>query len=259
METIKRTIQRILSDIRARRNIEAYVVTVIAIAFAVLTVAGDLVPDSLKMAAILAALGLLVFDLTVPEQAALSLDEILNDRSHFRPLPERIKGARKLWIYGPSAVNILNQENTLAIKDSILSHADGEFRVIIQDPDAKGAMDILVQQLDNSLDFQLQELPAAIQITLSILRKLAGWKVSGTFEHRLLAFNPGFSMVVIDPDKNSGVAIVEFYGFYHEHTASRMNIEITRSQSERWFTYWVSQFDRMWEAARQPESAQQQH
>jgi hypothetical protein len=256
VDNIKRTVQRIVSDLRARRNIEDYVVSAIAIVFAVLTVAGDLVSDSLKMAAILSALGLLVFHLTVPEQAALSLDEILNDRSHFPPLPERIKGARKLWIYGPSAVNVLSQENTLAIKNEILSHADGEFRVIIQDPDAKEAVNILIQQLDKPLDFQLQELPAAIQITLSILHKLAGWKVSGTFEYRLLPFNPGFSMVVIDPDKNSGLVIVEFYGFYHEHTASRMNIEITRSQSERWFTYWVSQFDRMWEAARQPESAE---
>jgi hypothetical protein len=245
-----------IDDIRARRNVEAYVVSGIAIIFAVLTVAGDLVSDSLKMAAILSALGLLVFNLTVPEHTALSLDEILNDRSHFRPLPERIKGARRLWIYGPSAVNILNQENTLAIKDEILAHADGEFRVIIQDPDAKEAVNILIQQLDKSLDFQLQDLPSAIRITLSILQKLAGWKVNGTFEYKLLTFNPGFSMVVIDPDRNSGVVIVEFYGFYHEHTASRMNIEITRSASERWFTYWVGQFDRMWEAARQPESAQ---
>jgi hypothetical protein len=109
-------------------------------------------------------------------------------------------------------VNILGVENSLAIKDHILSQKDGELRVIVQNPNEKAAVDILIKQLDESIDYKLQDFPHAIQETLTRLRNIKQWNVAGTFEYRLLDYCPGFSMVAIDPDKNDGVVIVEFYG-----------------------------------------------
>jgi len=254
IDSLKRTGKRIFADIRALRNIDSYVVALFAIVFAILTAFGDSIPDQFKMAALLAGVALLVFNITTPEQkTGGNLDDFLNDRTSFPPFKERIKNARKLWIYGPSAVNILGAENSLAIKDNVLSQKDGELRVIIQNPNEKAAVDILIRQLDESIDYKVQDLPHAIQETLSRLRNMKQWKTQGTFEYRMLDYCPGFSMVVVDPDKNSGTVIVEFYGFHHEHTASRMNIEITKAKSERWYTYWVSQFDYMWRDAKAPE------
>jgi hypothetical protein len=149
-------------------------------------------------------------------------------------------------------VNILGVENSLAIKDHILSQKDGELRVIVQNPNEKAAVDILIKQLDESIDYKLQDFPHAIQETLTRLRNIKQWNVAGTFEYRLLDYCPGFSMVAIDPDKNDGVVIVEFYGYHHEHMVRRMNIEITKAKSERWYLYWVSQFDYMWKDAKAP-------
>jgi hypothetical protein len=254
IDAFNRTLKRIFTDIRSLRNIDAYVVALFAVTFAVLTAFGDNIPDQYKMAALLAGMALLVFNITVPEQKnGGKLDDFLNDRSSFPPFRERIKSAHKLWIYGPSAVNILGAENSLAIKDSVLSQKDGELRIIVQNPNEKAAIDILIKQLDELIDYKVQDLPQAIQETLTRLKNMKHWKTSGTFEYRLLDYCPGFSMVVIDPDRNNGVVIVEFYGFYHEHTANRMNIEITKAQSERWYTYWVSQFDHMWQHARPPQ------
>ncbi len=254
IDAIRSTSKRILTDIRARRNIDSYVVAFFTLVFAIHTLVGDIVPDQYRMAALLAGVGLLVFNITVPEhKQSGSLDDYLNDRKSFPPFKERIRNARKLWIYGPSAVNILGAENSLAIKDNILNHKDGELRVILQNPNEKAAIDILIRQLDESIDFKVQDLPQAIQETLARLRNMKQWKIQGTFEYRMLDYCPGFSMVVIDPDKKHGVVIVEFYGFHHEHTASRMNIEITNARSERWYLYWVSQFDYMWLASKSPE------
>jgi hypothetical protein len=257
IDAFKRTSKRIFADIRSLRNIDAYVVALFAVVFAVFTAFGDSIPDQYKMAALLAGVALLVFNITTPEQKpSATLDDYLNDRSSFPPLKERIKTAHKLWIYGPSAVNILGAENSLAIKNSILNQKDGELRIIIQNPNEKAAMDILIRQLDELIDYKVQDLPHAIQETLDRLRHMRQWKTMGTFEYRLLDYCPGFSMVAIDPDKNNGVVIVEFYGFYHEHTANRMNIEITKALSERWYTYWVSQFDHMWKHAKSPEEVE---
>ena len=58
--------------------------------------------------------------------------------------------------------------------------------------------------------------------------------------------DPDFSLVLIDPDRNTGQIIVELYGFHNESTRSRMHIVIDKKTSERWFTYWYSQFEYMW-------------
>jgi hypothetical protein len=62
------------------------------------------------------------------------------------------------------------------------------------------------------------------------------------------------SLVAIDPGAKQGTVIVEFHGFHNEATASRMHLELTRQLSERWYSYWVEQFDHIWRAA-EPEAA----
>jgi hypothetical protein len=81
------------------------------------------------------------------------------------------------------------------------------------------------------------------------------WKARGSFDYKLLNYNPGFSLVAVDPSSRNGQVIVEFHGFHNEATSSRMHIELTRQQSERWYTYWTEQFQRIWDAAAPPTSA----
>ena len=46
--------------------------------------------------------------------------------------------------------------------------------------------------------------------------------------------------------------IVEFHGFHNQVTNTRIHIELTRTISEQWCSYWVVQFERMWQAAQEP-------
>ncbi len=78
---------------------------------------------------------------------------------------------------------------------------------------------------------------------------MAAWHVNGSFEYRLLDYNPGFSLVAIDPSARDGRLIVEFHGFHNEATSSRMHMELARQQSDHWYAYWSEQFNRIWEAA----------
>lgn len=252
MRGITRFFQRVLADVVAGRNIEAYAVTAVAITLAVIGVVDDVVPDSLKFAAILAALALLVLKSTAPDKQAVDLDAVLMDRQSYGPFREFIQGAQTLWIYGPSAVNVLR--NAHDIKREVLDRG-GTLRVLIQDPASPLGMDVLVRQLDKFYDLA-DDIKTALR-TLDNMQRQS----PGAVEYGLVPYSPGFSLLVVDPDGRDGRLVVEFYGYENEQIIDRMHITIARHQSQYWFEYWANQYDLMWKARRdprtQPEGAQQ--
>ncbi len=245
-----RFFRRILTDIKNRRNIEVYVLSFAAFAVALVSVFADAVlaslGDNIVNSIILATLGLLVLNISTPKVQESSLDDYLDDRSNLGSFEERIKGARKLYIYAPSAANILHGDNAEAIRKEILTRSDGELRVVIQNPDRADAVNILVDQLDRSVEFQVQHLPEELQRTLRQFKLIDSWNTPGTAELKLLDYSPGFSIVMLDPDRISGQVIVEMHGFQNESTRSRMHVIINKRDSERWFTYWYEQFENIW-------------
>jgi hypothetical protein len=237
--SIVRGLRRVFADILAGKNIEAYVVAAIAIALAVLGVLDNAVSDDWKLTAILAALALLVFNTTRTDNKVIDLDAVLQDRQSFGAFQDVIKGKRVLWIYGPSAINVLR--DSAHIKREILDRG-GEVRIIIQDMQSEAGMHILAQQIDQTMD-----LKNSIVMSHDLLKRMKGW---GKVELRVLSYSPGFSLVVVDPDARDGKAIVEFFGYRNELITERMHIEITRQQSQHWFEYWADQFQKMWDEAR---------
>jgi len=238
---IVRAFRRIFADILAGKNVEAYVVSVIAVALAVAGVMDNAIPDDWKLAAILAALALLVFNTTRTDKQIVDLDAVLQDRQSFGAFQDVIKGKRVLWIYGPSAINVLR--DSAHIKREILDRG-GEVRIIIQDIQSEAGMYILAQQIDQTMD-----LKNSMTMSLDLLKRMKGW---GKVELRVLPYSPGFSLVVVDPDARDGRVIVEFFGYRNELITERMHIDITRQQSQHWFEYWAAQFQKMWDEGSPP-------
>jgi hypothetical protein len=243
--------RRISYDLKNRRYVDVYSAAFVAFVLAVLSLIGDVVPDQLRWAALLAGVGLLVLRITVPVASQGSVDELLNDRFVFdaNPLAERLKNAKEIWIFAPTAVNLLSAHNCQLLRTGPLSKPDGAVRIVVLDPGNAAAVRLATHQLDDSLDYPVQDFSASLQTTTHLLGTMAEWQVRGSFEYRLLEYNPGFSLVAIDPSTRNGRLIVEFHGFHNETTSSRMHIELTRHQSDRWYTYWAEQFNRIWEAA----------
>jgi hypothetical protein len=259
--SVENAIRRLISDFKRRQNIDAYVISTITAAFAILTVLQDIVPSRLNSAALLAGIALLVYRTTIPSRLSNVADEFLKDRSSFdeTPFSSRIQNAREVWIFGPSAVNLLNPQNCDALRTSVLSSTDAVIRVVVLDPSEGIALDLAAQQLDDSIDYPIQRLRPSVDATLDQLQLMTAWPVAGSIEYRLLQFNPGFSLVVIDPADRRGTVIVEFHAFHNESTASRMHLELTRSDSARWYAYWTAQFDHIWSAARPATPASHRH
>lgn len=239
MRGIEREFRRILGDIARFRNIEAYVIAAVGAALVVLDVIGE-VDQGLQLTVITAALALLVFRNTRPDQRPADLDDILKDRQSYGTFRDFIHGGKVLWVYGPSNVNVLRDSSD--IKRELLDKG-GEVRIIIQDPAQEASLAILRQQLDpnNNLDHDIKG-------SLFTLNKMLTW---GNVQYRLAPYSPGFSLTIIDPDGRDGRLVVEFFGFHNEFIRDRMHIVIERRQSQYWFEYWAQQFGVMWEISRE--------
>ena len=243
--------RRIGHDLKNRRYVDAYSIAFVTFVLAVLSLVPDLAPEQLRWAALLAGVGLLVLRITIPDAAAGTIDELLKDRFAFdsEPLSGRLENAAELWLFAPTAVNFLSAHNCELLRTGILSKPDGIVRVVVLDPANEAAVQLATRQLDDSLDYPVQDFRDSLQAITGQLRTMASWQVRGSFGYRLLDYNPGFSLVAIDPTDRHGQIIVEFHGFHNEATSSRMHIEISRKASDHWYAYWMDQFNRIWDTA----------
>ncbi|NDJ63215.1 MAG: hypothetical protein GYB67_18995 [Chloroflexi bacterium] len=243
MMRIVRTFARIFREIVKGQNVEAYVVALIGVALIAVDVI-EVVDPSLQRTVIIAALVILIFRITLPPDERADLDEVLQDRQSYGPFREFLLSGRDVWIYGPSAANVLRESGY--IRREILEKG-GAVRVLVQDPGEREGLALLRRQLDTTHDLERD-----IGTSLITLRQMLTW---GSMAYRLLPYGPGFSLVIVDPKGRDGRLVVEFFGFQNEVIDERMHIEITRRESQHWFDYWVGQYELMWNTAT-PDSQQ---
>jgi hypothetical protein len=243
--------RRVVEDLKSRRHIDAYSVATVSFLLAVLSLVPDIIPDPVRWAALLAGVGLLVWRVTLPAESRATFDELLSDRFAFdaTPFADRLKNASEVWIFAPSGVNLLSAHNCELLRKEILSKPDGTLRVVVLNGRNQAAVRLATRQLDDSLDYPVQEFQTALQATVRQLEAMTSWNVPGHFNYRFLDYNPGFSLVCIEPTGKGGCIIVEFHGFHNEATSSRMHLEIGPRSSSKWFAYWMNQFNRIWDSA----------
>lgn len=246
-------LRRIRTDVAQLRSIDAYVVSAIAICFAALSVIGDILSDDLRWAVIFAGIGLLVYRVTTPDGRYSALEPPLGDRRDLEVLhvENRLDKASTLWLYAPSGINFLSQERCDVLRAGILARAGGEVRVIVMDPAARSAVELTSRQIDDSVDFVVQRLRPSLEASIERLKTMVGWDVPGTVSYRLLDYNPGLSILIIDPRSRDGLVIVELHGCHGESPSTRMHLRLTPSTS-RWFSYWVDQFEHLWKESGPP-------
>lgn len=245
-------LRRIWKDVRSGRNLDTYVATVVAAVFTALGIVGDIVPDNLKWSAVFAGLGMLLYRVTMPARPATPVEELLADRAALEatPFPSQLTGAETLWIFAPSAINILSPQTCEAIRRHVLDKGTGCVRVAVLDPSNADAVALATRQLDESLQYPVQDFGTSLRTSIEQLQKMAAWTTPGSFSYGLVDYNPGFSLVAIDPTRPDGRIVVEFHGYRNEAMGSRMHITLTRRDSDRWFQYWAGQFEEIWARSR---------
>lgn len=228
-------LRRGVDDLRHGRNLDMYATFLVSVGIAVLGIF-DVVHIRFVLTAMLAALAFLVLHVQ-PLPTAPGLDDILRDRGSFTPFPVLLDKARDVRIYGPTAVHVILHA---AEHRRLLLNRGGRLRIMIQGQDP-AQLAWTAEQLDKSLDFAHSH-----AMSLGELRRLAG---APGFEYRLMPGNPGFSIVVVDPDTPHGYLIVETHGFGDAGVHDRMHVRITKAASPRWFAYWLGCYEAMWNTA----------
>lgn len=238
---------RVGTDIVNGKNLEVYVITVVALLVAVVGLLDDVISIEVQVAVLLAGMAVLVLKSLEAGKQEVNLDDVLRDRQSFGRFADFIRGGSELWVYGPSAVKVA--DNATDLEREILQRG-GKIRFLLQDPTVESSIQMLHQILDNRMAHMLE---ADITRSESIIRNIQ--KRSPKIEYRFLKYSPGFSLVIVDPNARNGRAIIEFFGYNNQAIDDRMHIEIHREQSNYWFEYWTKQYEAMWEHARQPEAA----
>ena len=246
--------RRIGDDLKNRKYVDAYSVAFVALVLAVLSLVPDVVPDPIRWAALLAGVGILVLRITIPDSLGSSFDDMLRNRFAFdgTPFSQRLENAKEVWVFAPAAINILSAHNCEILRGQLLGKPEGVVRIVVLDPDNSSAVQLAIRQLDDSLDYPVQDFRNSLLATVHQLRTMSSWPNHGSFEYRHLDYNPGFSLIAINPTAKDGRIIVEFHGFHNKSTSSRMHIEISRGESEQWFAYWAEQFKQIWKSASAP-------
>jgi hypothetical protein len=247
-------LRQIGGDLRHLRNLDAYALILVTLVFAVLSVASDVLPVNARWAVLLAGVALLVLRMTVPVRIPVPADEVLQDRLAFEdePFAAQLRYASELWVFAPTGVNLLSPQTCETIRSTLLANPDGVVRVVVLDPADQTAVRQTTRQLDDPLDSPPQLFVGSLQATIGQLERIAAQPVRGSFGYKLLDFNPGFSLVAINPAAKDGRITVEFHGFHSETTTSRMHIELTRASGGPWYAYWLDQFERIWRTAQEP-------
>lgn len=230
-------VRQVINDISQGRHREAYTLFCVGVVLTLLGLSG-LVAAQIMLSAVLAALTFLVFETTVQSNSGrLPLGQVLENRDSFTAFGTILPGVRDLRIYGPTAVSALT--NAADIRRHVL-RAGGQVRILTLADDPQ-ALASAAFQLDDNLDLR--------QTLRNSLVTAAKLSAEPGFSYRQLPVNPGFSLVIVNADEPGGYLIFESHGFRDDSIADRMHIKITKADSPRWFTYWTTRFEAMWEAA----------
>ncbi|MEO3788434.1 hypothetical protein ABGB12_34325 [Actinocorallia sp. B10E7] len=234
--------RRIRWDLPRRRDLEARMVTGVALLFAVLSLFGDLVSTDMQLAVCTVGIGLLVHRLTPrePEPRLCAREELLRADVY-----ERLRSAREVWMFAPSGQNFLSAVNRATLREHVLARERGVLRAVVLDPELPATVETAARHLSG--DHPTMPFPEALCWAYAELSELCAGGTMGRGEVRLLGFNPGFSIVAIDPSSRKGMLIVEFHGFHNPSSAARMHLRLTSADGD-WYRYWLGQFEQLWEA-----------
>ncbi len=243
MQRLINFITRIFANIAKGINIDAYVIAALGIFLAVAGIVGSEIDwiERLQMPVIIAALAYLVLRSTAPQEAQIDIDKVLGNRRHLNATPfgQFINGRRELCMFAPTGSTVFG--DTLPFKEGILDRG-GKITVILLDPNDTRYHALAQHQLDYSGAEVEQDMRRTIR-ALDILKQ------HGNVQYGFIAFNPGFSLTIVDPDKSTGELVVEFHGYRNNHTGERMHIKIKRTESQVWFEYWLNQYKAIQAAA----------
>jgi len=243
-------------------NFDTIIALVVSITAAIYGVFGGL--ELPLLAGIATSLGILSIGLirdrmnreTLSKQIG-ELKKSLPDRpsalSFFRPIKDfdaRLKTAMQIDLCGVSLTStISSQFATLRSKIESGAH----IRILIIDPTSH-AIEMTAERSMNPKDtiYYRRRLESTLSQVTYLYKFADDLKQNsenlGSLCVRMLSYAPSFGLIILDPNHKDGLAQIEIFPHKFGFKA-RPTFVLTSDNDEEWYTYFIDQFEQMWNAA----------
>lgn len=162
------------------------------------------------------------------------------------PLPERLEGAKTIWISGRALNSLLGAYGGLLRKMAV--EEKSKIRILIVD---SGGSIPKAEQQTHQGDKSLENFSArakASEAEISTLCKSLG-KKSENVEVKILDYAPRLGILITDPDKQKGIVQVQIL-LHYKGSAERPIFRLSADKDIAWFNVFVEQYKQLWNAAK---------
>lgn len=174
-----------------------------------------------------------------------NIDSIFLDRNRYLPFNELTASARKIYLVGPSLVNIFNQWSEY-FQDTKLREQGATIQAIILNPQSP-AVESAANCVNQSFDTIKNEIETTQLRVREILESKELWKY-GKLELKTFSTYLNFSMVLIDPDLPSGKIFIELIG-YRAGLHNIPHVELLPSRDKKWYEFYLRQYKQIYESS----------
>jgi len=246
----------IWQDIQNRQNFDVYITIGLAIIVAILGTFG-LASQAIISSAILATLGLLSFSILanrrenenlrkhlaeIKKQDVSPTDVFKRDYDRLE-LREVTRNARKVFFWGFSfttSVPMLGDYIAEGVQDGL------EARFLLVEPSSNSArMAVFGAAKEAESDFDM-----SIKLSLTRLSRFQKTSTLGKIEVRVVDYFPPYRVIAIDPHLPTGRMIIRMTSQTRYRDGAPV-FELIRSRDEKWFEYFVTQFEYIWPNAKE--------
>ncbi len=168
----------------------------------------------------------------------LSVQQTLMTRSEMLSVVEHGKQASEMCLLAVHATSVI-APNLGFLKGKLQTGC--KIRIILLDPEADAVQILDAQKSTTNTNL-------LINSSLTVLEELINLETSGKCEIRLLGVFLPFSMLIVDPSKETGSMTVE-YRAYKLSYDERPHISLKASNNPYWFDYYKQQFELAWSQA----------
>lgn len=238
-----------------KRNFDIYLTIVIAIVVAILGIFG-IVNSTVISSAVLATLALVSSSLLVNRRENDDLrseltnltpkysiiGRLFNPEYDIADVIQQIRNSRVIYLWGTALtthIPLLRDEIKQGLQKGL------EIKFLLIKPHSS-AVRMAVFRANNADE---DELNNALERNLAILYSLKKEVPDGKLEYKVVDYLAPYAMQCFDPHLSQGIIRIILSTFKLKSILFRPSFKINRTDDEKWFIYFVEQFELIWDTA----------
>ena len=172
-------------------------------------------------------------------QPKISIDSLFLPRGKMGSFEPRISAGNDIWVASRTLQTFMKE-----YEDFIQNAArqGKKFKFLLVNPENYQALNAIVNTRTGG---EYSHVSSAITEALDIMKRIRDNVPSGSIEIKIANFVPLNLFRIVDPNKETGEIIIEYYG-YKISTARRKHFVVNKKRDPETFSFYLDQFEQMW-------------